>query len=115
MTEVSGRLATTIVQRYRDRFGRGPTEARAFIGRDYALVVLGSVQTDVERSLVAEGEVDSVEFMRRRVRQMASDEFCAATEEVVGRKVVAMLGDHNAVADTTALVFLLEPERGEAT
>jgi uncharacterized protein YbcI len=115
MTEVSGRLATTIVQRYRDRFGRGPTEARAFIGRDYALVVLGSVQTDVERSLVAEGEVDSVEFMRRRVRQMASDEFCAATEEVVGRKVVAMLGDHNAVADTTALVFLLEPERGQAT
>jgi ketosteroid isomerase-like protein len=29
MTEVSGRLATAIVQRYRDRFGRGPTESRA--------------------------------------------------------------------------------------
>jgi uncharacterized protein YbcI len=111
MTEVSGQLATTIVQRYRDRFGRGPTEARAYIGRDYALVILGRAQTEVERSLVADGEVESVELLRRRVRQMAADEFCAATEEIVGRKVVALLGDHNAVANTTALVFLLEPDR----
>jgi uncharacterized protein YbcI len=42
------------------------------------------------------------------VRQMAADEFCAATEEIVGRKVVALLGDHNAVANTTVLLFLLE-------
>jgi len=49
------------------------------------------------------------------VRQMAADEFCATTEEVVGRKVVAMLGDHNALANTSALIFLLEPERGEPT
>ena len=115
MTEVSGQLATAIVQRYRDRFGRGPTEARAYIGRDYALVILGSVQTEVERSLVAEGEVDSVELLRRRVRQMAAQEFCAATEDIVGRKVLAMLGDHNAVANVSVLVFLLEPEGGEAT
>jgi uncharacterized protein YbcI len=111
MTEVSGQLATTIVQHYRDRFGRGPTEARAYIGRDYALVILGSAQTDVERSLVEGGELDSVELLRRRVRQMAADEFCAVTEEIVGRKVLAMLGDHNAIANTTALVFLLEPEQ----
>jgi uncharacterized protein YbcI len=110
MTEVNGQLATVIVQCYRDRFGRGPTEARAYVGRDYALVILGSAQTEVERSLVAGGEVDSVELLRRRVRQMAADEFCAATEEVVGRKVLGMLGDHNAVANTSVLVFLLEPE-----
>ena len=115
MTEVSGRLATAIVQRYRERFGRGPTEARAYIGPDYALVILGSVQTETERSLVAGGESDSVELLRRRVRQMAADEFCAATEEVVGRKVVAMLGDHNAVANTSVLVFLLEPEEETET
>ena len=115
MTEANVQLATAIVQRYRDRFGRGPTEARAYIGRDYALVILGSAQTEVERSLVNEGEVDSVELLRRRVRQMAADEFCAATEEIVGRKVTAMLGDHNAVANTTVLVFLLEPGRQEQT
>jgi uncharacterized protein YbcI len=108
MTEVSGRLATAIVQQYRDRFGRGPTEARAYVGDQYVLVILGNAQTEVERSLVAGGELDSVELLRRRVRQMAAPEFCAVTEEIVGRKVVAMLGDHNAVANTTALVFLLD-------
>jgi uncharacterized protein YbcI len=110
MTEVSGRLATAIVQRYRERFGRGPTEAKAFIQEDFALVILGSAQTEVERSLVAGGELDSVEFLRRRVRLMAAEQFCAATEEVLGRKVKAMLGDHSATENVTVLVFLLEPQ-----
>ena len=111
MTEVSGQLATVIVQRYRARFGRGPTLARAHIGSDFAVVILGDVQTEVEQSLVAEGEVESVELLRRRIRQLATDEFCAATEEFVGRKVLAMLGDHNARTNSSVLVFLLEPER----
>jgi Na+-translocating membrane potential-generating system (MpsC) len=68
-------------------------------------------QTEVEQSLVAEGEVDAVELLRRRVRRLAADEFCATTEEVVGRKVLVMLGDHNAIANVSALVFLLEPDR----
>ena len=109
MTEVSGRLATAIVQRYRERFGRGPTESRAYVQDDYVLVILGSAQTEVERSLVAGGELDSVELLRRRVRQLAASEFCATTEEIMGRKVLTMLGDHNAVANVTVLVFLLEP------
>jgi uncharacterized protein YbcI len=109
MTQASGELATAIVQRYRNRFGRGPTETKAVIQDDFALVILGSAQTEVERSLVAGGELDSVEFLRRRVRQMAAPEFCAVAEEIVGRKVVAMLGDHHATANTTVLVFLFAP------
>jgi uncharacterized protein YbcI len=109
VTQQSGLLATTIVQRYRDRFGRGPTEAKAVIQDDFALVILRSAQTEVERSLVAGGELDAVELLRRQVRQMAAAEFCAVTEEIVGRKVLTMLGDHSATANTTVLVFLLEP------
>ena len=111
MTEVAGRLATAIVGRYRERFGRGPTESKAYITDELAFVVLQNAQTEVERSLVAGGELDSVELLRRRVRQMASDEFCAVTEQIVGRKVVAMLGDHNAVANASVLVFLFERTR----
>jgi uncharacterized protein YbcI len=110
MTEASGQLATAIVQRYRDRFGRGPTQARAHIGSDFAVVILRNVQTEVEQSLVAEGEVEPVELLRRRIRQTAADDFCATTEEVVGRKVLAMLGDHNAAANASVMVFLLDPE-----
>jgi uncharacterized protein YbcI len=112
MPELSGRLATAIVQCYRDRFGRGPTEAKAVIRDDFALVILGSAQTEVERHLVADGELDSVEFLRRRVRQLAAEEFCAVAEKILGRKVTTMLGDHSAAENVTVLVFLLEPEEG---
>jgi uncharacterized protein YbcI len=110
MTAQNGRLATAIVGCYRDRFGRGPTEAKAVVQDDFALLILGSAQTEVERSLVADGELGAVEFLRRRVRQLAAPDFCAVTEEILGRKVVAMLGDHSAIANTTVLVFLLEPQ-----
>ncbi len=111
MSEVGGRLATAIVRRYRDRFGRGPTEAKAYVRDDHALVILGSPQTDVERSLVAAGERDAVELLRRRVRQFATDEFSQVAEEIVGRKVAVMLGDHNAEANVTALVFIFERDQ----
>jgi len=52
-----------------------------------------------------------VELLRRRIRQMATDDFCAATEEILGRKVLAMLGDHNARANSSVTVFLFEPEQ----
>jgi uncharacterized protein YbcI len=110
VNSVSGQLATAIVHRYRARFGRGPTEAKAVIHDDFALVILGSAQNEVERSLVAGGELDAVELLRRRVRQMAAPEFCEVTEEIVGKKVVAMLGDHSAQVNTTVLLFLLDPD-----
>ena len=111
MTETNGRLATAIVQRYRERFGRGPTLAKAHIGSDFAVVILGNVQTEVEQSLVAEGRWSRWSFCVAGYARQATDAFCAATEEVVGRKVLAMLGDHNAVANHSVMVFLLEPKR----
>ena len=109
-SELSGRLATSVVRWYHDRFGRGPTEAKAYLLDRYVLVVLGQVQTEVERSLVERGELESVEVLRRRVRQTFADELNAMVEEHVGRKVRATLSDHNATANTTALLFVLEPE-----
>jgi uncharacterized protein YbcI len=108
MSEINGRLATALVQSYRARFGRGPTEARTVIGDDFVLAILGSAQTEVERSLVASGETESVEILRRRVRELAAPEFSAVVEDILGRKVATMLGDHKAEANKTVLVFLLE-------
>jgi uncharacterized protein YbcI len=106
--EVSGHLARAVVQWYRDRFGRGPTQAKGYVHAEVAFVVLGNVQTEVERSLVQGGEIESVELLRRRVRQIFGAELRAVVEEIVGARVVAMLGDHNAVANTTVMTFLLE-------
>ena len=107
-SELSGRLATSVVRWYHDRFGRGPTEAKGYLLDRYALVVLGNVQTEVERSLVERGELASVELLRRRVRQTFADELNEIVEGLVGRKVRATLSDHNAALNTTALLFVLE-------
>jgi uncharacterized protein YbcI len=109
----NGRLATAVVGWYRDRFGRGPTKAKGWILDDNAVVVLGNVQTEVERSLVEAGETESVELLRRRIRQVHADELRATVEQIVGRRVCATLGDHNAVANTTVMVFVLEPTEPE--
>jgi uncharacterized protein YbcI len=108
--QLSGRLATAVVGWYRDRFGRGPTRAKGWILDDNAAVILGNVQTEVERSLVSAGETESVELLRRRVRQVYADELQVMVQQIVGRKVVAMLGDHSAVANTTIMLFVLEPD-----
>ena len=111
MTKANGRLATAIVQRYRERFGRGPSLAKAHIGTDFAVVVLGDVQTEVEQSLVAEGEVESVELLRSPDTPDGRRRILRNDRSGRSRKVVAMLGDHNAVANSSVLVFLLEPDR----
>ena len=112
MSEVGGRLATAIVRRYRDRFGRGPTEAKAYVRDDHAF---GDPRKPPRPTwsgrLISRSESDSVELLRRRVRQFATDEFSQVAEEIVGRKVTVMLGDHNAEANVTALVFLFERDQ----
>jgi hypothetical protein len=43
---------------------------------------------------------------------LPADEFVATAEEVVGRKVLAMLDDHNAVPNVSVRVILLKPNQG---
>ena len=46
-------LSNRIVAFYRDKFGRGPTQARSYVDETHATVILGDVQTTVERTLAA--------------------------------------------------------------
>ena len=52
-------LANGVVAWYQERFGRGPTRAKAYLNSDYVLVVLGEVQSKAERTLVEQGDADS--------------------------------------------------------
>jgi hypothetical protein len=115
MTEVSGRLATTIVQRYRDRFGRGPTEAKAYVGFDYALVILGRAQTDVERSLVAEGELEWWNSCAAECARWAPRNFAQRPKRSSAGRSWPCSATTTLSRNTYVMVFLLEPERGEAT
>jgi uncharacterized protein YbcI len=101
-------LANGVVAWYQDRFGRGPTRAKAYLNDDYVLVVLGEVQSKAERTLVEQGDAASVVNLRRAIKEAHKQALCNLVSELTGRSVRIMLSDHNPNEDTSAMVFLFE-------
>jgi uncharacterized protein YbcI len=92
-----------MVRLHKDQFGRGPTNARSFFaGPDALICVLEDVLLPAERRLVELGEADRVRDARVAFQVATSDEFVAAVEEIVGRKVRSFA---SAVDAENAIVF----------
>ena len=103
-------VSNAIVAWFKETAGRGPTRAKAYIADDHVLVLLGSVQTTVERTLLDHGQGELVDRLRRTMRGIYRDELCELVSRNVDRPVATMLSDHDPSTDTSALVFLLEPQ-----
>jgi hypothetical protein len=58
--------------------------------------------------LTDQGREDLVGELRHVVEGAFHDELCALVAAATGRRVRAMLSDHDPATDSTALVFLLE-------
>ena len=101
-------LANRIVRFYADNFGRGPTKTHCYVEDTHATVILGDVQTTVERTLAAHGHEALVREVRRTVKAVYRDELVAVVEQVTGRKVEAMHADHDAASNTSTYVFLFK-------
>lgn len=104
-------LSNAIVSFYSEKFGRGPTKSKAYIEDTHATVILGEVQTPVERTLAANGQEALVKEVRRRVKAVFRDELEALVERTTGRAVLAMHADHDPATDTSIYVFLFANDR----
>jgi uncharacterized protein YbcI len=103
-------LANRVVGWYADRFGRGPTQAKAYINDDFAMIVLGGVQSQAERTLVEQGDSQAVFNLRRAIKEANKGALCTLVAELTGRPVRMMLSDHKPNEDTSVMVFLFERE-----
>jgi len=101
-------ISTAVVKAYVDYLGRGPTKARAVLGGNMAAVVLEDTLTKAERRLVEAGRGDDVVRHRRVLQQTMRDELVARVEEILGRRVVAFLSDHQPYPDYAVETFVLE-------
>jgi uncharacterized protein YbcI len=63
----------------------------------------------VERTLVDNGQVESVYQMRRSFQQAMEAEFRQIVEEATGREVIAYMSSINIDPDLAVEVFILEP------
>jgi uncharacterized protein YbcI len=96
-------VSNAMVRLHKEQFGRGPTNSRAFLaGPDALMCVLEDALLPAERKMVALGSADRVRDSRVAFQAATHDDFVAAVEDILGRKVRAFA---SAIDPVTGVVF----------
>jgi uncharacterized protein YbcI len=104
-----GRISAALVGLHTRHYGKGPTAAKTWMVDDTLVCILREPFTQVERTLIAEGQKDAVYQMRDRFQLAVSGEFKEMIQEQTGRKVIAYMHQINVDPDLSVDVFVLEP------
>jgi uncharacterized protein YbcI len=100
-------LSAAVVGITRDYTGRGPTRARTVIDREAVFVLLHDSLTKGERVLVERGEHEQVLELRRTFQNTMRDDYTAAIERILGRRVTSFLSANSVEPDVASEIFLL--------
>jgi uncharacterized protein YbcI len=107
--ETLARISTALVQLHSRYYGKGPTKAKTHMVDDAVISILRLGFTTVERTLIAQGNVDTVFAMRRSLQMAMKDEFTAVVEGATGRRVIAYMSEIHQDPDLAVEIFVLEP------
>ncbi len=102
-------IANMVVRTMSEYTGRGPTKARTHFGHDVVTVVLQDTLTKGERSLVDDGLDELVRSTRHAFQRTMRGDLTRGVEEILGRKVIALLSDNHIDPDIGVEVFVLAP------
>jgi uncharacterized protein YbcI len=105
-------LSNEMVHLYKEQFGRGPTQSRAFWCSDDVLtVVLEDTLTPAERNLVRMGAHARLREQRTFFQYATVRGFCEPVERLTGRTVRSFVSGTDAqVAGLSVETFVLYPE-----
>jgi uncharacterized protein YbcI len=107
---VRAEISRAMVRLYKEQFGRGPTKSRTeFAGPDIVVCTLEDSFTPAEQRLAEMGEHQRLRDTRLCFQHATEEQFCAAVEAVVGRKVRAFTSATDTRHDVSVEVFHLEP------
>jgi uncharacterized protein YbcI len=112
--EMLAQISTGLVQLHSHFYGKGPTKAKTHIVDDTVVSILRGGFTTVERTLIDNGDHDSVYKMRRSFQQAMEEEFREVVETATGRKVIAYMSQIHTDPDLAIELFVLEPEEEPA-
>ncbi len=101
-------ISNHVVRLFADYTGRGPTKARTTIRGNIVCCVTQDTMTKAERRLVAEGEAEIVQSVRRKFQQTMRGDLVTGVAEMTGRNVVSFLSDHDPIPDYASDVFILD-------
>jgi uncharacterized protein YbcI len=103
-------IGTAITRLHREHYGRGATATRTVFQRNYVVVFLEDIYTQVEKTLLRDGRQDDVKMTRQLFQMAMRADFSAAVEEITGRKVLQFMSQVAFEPDMAAEVFVLEPD-----
>jgi uncharacterized protein YbcI len=105
-------ISTSIVSILRDRYGRGPMNAKTYVRDDIIVVVLrGTGFTPLEQTMMDSGEPDRVARvvdLRHEFQGWMTDRYTETIEELTGRKVLAFLSQAHIEPDITMETFFID-------
>ena len=94
-------------------YGKGPTKARTYMVNDTMVCFLKDGFTTVEETLIADGNAEAVEDIRRSFQAAMEERFRDVVEEATGRKVLAYMSQIHTGPDMAVELFVLEPSAQE--
>ncbi len=99
-------VSNQLVRLLSEHIGRGPSRARAIVGRDHILVVFSETLTREERTLLAAGRRDLVLQVREAIYEAIRADAIRTVEELAGRPVLCALSDSETDPDLAMTLFL---------
>jgi uncharacterized protein YbcI len=102
-------ISNSVVRLTHQYTGRGPTKARTTIADNLVVVVMADTMLQAERTLVDNGERESVLAMRRKFQRAMREALIDVVEEHTDRKVAAFMSDNHVDPDMGVEVFVLAP------
>jgi uncharacterized protein YbcI len=107
--ELNAAVTREVTRVHTDVVGRGPTKSYSFHNGSVLITVMLEVMSKAERSLVADGEEETVLAMRRAAQRTMADGMTAAVEDLTGSSVTAFMCDNHLDPDMAVEVFILDP------
>jgi uncharacterized protein YbcI len=103
-------VSNAMVKLHKEQFGRGPTNARSyFAGPDTLVCTLEDSLLPAERTMVEMGEDQRVRESRMFLQVATQDEFVAAVEALVARKVRAFASAIDPAPGVVFEIFSFHP------
>jgi uncharacterized protein YbcI len=105
------RISNEMVRLHSEYYGRGPTKAKVYADGDLIAVVLEETFTPAEKTLIARGESDGIQDIRRRFQRAMADQFRSVVEQATGREVRSFMSETDLENDISIELFLMGPTR----
>jgi uncharacterized protein YbcI len=109
------RISNEMVRLHSEYYGRGPTKAKVYVDSDLVAVVLEETFTPAEKTLIARGESEGIQDIRRRFQRVMADQFRSIVEQATGREVRSFLSETDLDNDIAVEIFLLGARRTDMT